>query len=134
MSVKIFNQKGDQVFPSMGTASETNLGVIRSTRVSSQVKFQQPVTITPAGYVYNGLSIIEVEEDGFFVVDKNMNAVFSSRNVVSNTSGSSSSSSSSITPAAPSDVAGILSRLSAAEANIAAIQDRLGGVTIEIQN
>lgn len=60
--------KGDnQVYPEIQTASESN-----------DVSFMSPITIDAEGNAYCGITVVEVQEDGFFIVDKNMNAAFSS--------------------------------------------------------
>ena len=60
--------KGDnQVYPEIQTASESN-----------DVSFMSPITIDTEGNAYCGITVVEVQEDGFFIVDRNMNAAFSS--------------------------------------------------------
>ena len=60
--------KGDnQVYPEIQTASESN-----------DVSFMSPITIDAEGNAYCGITVVEVQEDGFFIVDRNMNAAFSS--------------------------------------------------------
>lgn len=67
--------KGDnQVYPEIQTASESN-----------DVSFMSPITIDAEGNAYCGITVVEVQEDGFFIVDKNMNAAFSSSLGGSNT-------------------------------------------------
>ena len=65
--------------PLNNVASKNLLGLIQTEEDSkTNTSYMLPVAITPRGYTYNGLNIVEVQEPGLYVVDKNMDAGFSS--------------------------------------------------------
>ena len=60
-------------------AGKDTLGNIQTKEdPSTDSSYMLPLLINSEGYAYNGLNIVEVQEPGLYVVDKNMDAGFSS--------------------------------------------------------
>ena len=110
--------KGDsQVFPE-----------IQTTSISNDVDFMSPITVDVNGNAFCGITVIEVEEDGFYIVDKNMNAAFSSLLEINN-SGIGGG-----TTIISADTTALENRISQLETVVSQLQNALSTIKISIEN
>lgn len=111
--------KGDnQVYPE-----------IQTTSISNDVDFMSPITVDVNGNAFCGITVIEVEEDGFYIVDKNMNAAFSSLLEINNCSINSGG-----TTIISADTTALENRISQLETVVSQLQNGLGVIKISIEN